>query len=165
MIGRFHKKVPQGIALVRTGFGGTKVAYDSGIFVIPALHKLEKIDIALKKIEVELMGTKALTFKNSKQADYRAYFFIQVAKNKTSMVKAAQTIPSQKTFELEALHDIFAARFASAVKKTAREFESSQIYEELDDFEMHIIERIGTDLNGYHLNHLVSDHLEILEKN
>lgn len=165
MIGRFHKKVPQGIALVRTGFGGAKVAYDSGIFVIPALHKLEKVDISLKKIEVELLGTKAITFKDNQQADYRAFFFIWVAKNKKAMVEVAQTIPAQKTFDLEALHDIFASQFASAIKKTARAFDSNQIYERLDEFEIRIMERIGTDLNGYQLNHLVSDHLEILDKN
>jgi uncharacterized membrane protein YqiK len=40
LVARAHKKVPQGKALIRTGFGGAKVALDSGIFVIPILHKV-----------------------------------------------------------------------------------------------------------------------------
>lgn len=40
LIASAHKKVPQGKALIRTGFGGAKVALDSGMFVIPILHKV-----------------------------------------------------------------------------------------------------------------------------
>ena len=49
-VAQTHRKVPQGKALIRTGFGGAKVALDSGMFVIPVLHKVEEMDISLKTI-------------------------------------------------------------------------------------------------------------------
>ena len=35
VIAMFYKKIPQGEALVKTGFGGTAVAFDKGMYVIP----------------------------------------------------------------------------------------------------------------------------------
>ena len=52
LIAIFYKKIPQGEALVRTGFGGTAVAFDKGLYVIPVLHKVEIMDISIKKIEI-----------------------------------------------------------------------------------------------------------------
>lgn len=39
IIALFYKKVPQGEALVRTGFKGTKVATDKGLYVVPYFIK------------------------------------------------------------------------------------------------------------------------------
>ena len=49
----FYKKIAQGQALIKTGFGGTAVAFDKGMYVIPVLHKVDIMDISLKKIEIE----------------------------------------------------------------------------------------------------------------
>jgi flotillin len=163
MIGFSHKKVPQGQALVRTGFGGAKVAYDSGIFVIPALHRLEKLDMTLKRIEVKFSDRKPLYFKNHKMANYTAYFIIRVSKDKKSIVEVAQTFGCERTYDFDELNALFQPIFASAVKKVAREFDADQIQEQLDQFEMRILERIGTDLNGYVLDQVISDHLEVRE--
>jgi len=55
MIYSFYKKIPQGQAIIRTGVGGTKVAYENGITVIPVLHLMEKMDISVKTIEISRM--------------------------------------------------------------------------------------------------------------
>ena len=52
LVASAHKKVAQGKALVRTGFGGALVALDSGMFVVPILHKVEEIDVSLKTIKI-----------------------------------------------------------------------------------------------------------------
>ena len=52
IIAMFYKKVPQGEALVRTGFKGTQVATDSGMYVVPVFHRVEIMDISVKKIQI-----------------------------------------------------------------------------------------------------------------
>ena len=60
IIAMFYKKVHQGQALVRTGFGGTKVATDKGLYVVPVFHRVEVMDISVKKIQIERLATEGL---------------------------------------------------------------------------------------------------------
>ena len=78
LVARAHKKVPQGKALVRTGFGGAHVALDSGIFVIPILHKVEVMDISLKTIEVHRAGSEGLICQDNMRADIKVVFFLHL---------------------------------------------------------------------------------------
>ena len=48
MVAKWYRKTSQGQALVKTGVGGTKVSFN-GILIVPVLHKLELMDISLKK--------------------------------------------------------------------------------------------------------------------
>ena len=52
MLASWYKKIPQGQALVRTGSGGTKVAFDRGMLVVPVLHMVESMDLSVKTIEI-----------------------------------------------------------------------------------------------------------------
>jgi len=60
IIALFYKKVTQGEALVRTGFKGTKVATDKGLYVVPVFHRVEIMDISVKKIQIERLGENGL---------------------------------------------------------------------------------------------------------
>ena len=75
LIARAHRKVPQGKALVRTGIGGVQIEYDSGLIVIPILHRVEEMDISLKTIEVHRAGTDGLICKDNLRADIKVVFF------------------------------------------------------------------------------------------
>ena len=55
LIVKCYKKVSQGEALIRNGFGGTQVSF-AGKFVIPILHKVEFMDISVKRIEIDRHG-------------------------------------------------------------------------------------------------------------
>jgi uncharacterized membrane protein YqiK len=74
-IALFYKKIPQGEALVKTGFGGTQVAFDKGMYVIPLLHKVEIMDISVKKIEIERLENDGLICKDNMRADIKVAFF------------------------------------------------------------------------------------------
>jgi len=63
IIAMFYKKVPQGQALVRTGFGGTKVATDKGLYVVPVFHRVEIMDVSVKKIQKNVWAQKVLSVK------------------------------------------------------------------------------------------------------
>ena len=56
----FFKKVPQGMAMVRTGKGGTAVEYDKGMWVVPVLHMMELMDLSIKTVEISRMKEEGL---------------------------------------------------------------------------------------------------------
>lgn len=160
MIGRFHKKVPQGRALIRTGFGGAKVAYDSGIFVIPALHKLEEMDISIKTIEVERMGLEGLICHDNMRADIKVVFFVRVNKDKKSIVEVAQAIGCARASKQDTLNNLFDAKFSEALKTVGKQFDFVDLYTKRNEFKNKILETIGLDLNGYVLDDCAIDFLE-----
>jgi flotillin len=160
MIGRFHKKVPQGRALIRTGFGGAKVAYDSGIFVIPALHKLEEMDISIKTIEVERMGLEGLICRDNMRADIKVVFFVRVNKDKKSIVEVAQAIGCARASRQDTLNSLFDAKFSEALKTVGKQFDFVDLYTKRNEFKNKILDTIGLDLNGYVLDDCAIDFLE-----
>jgi len=68
LIVRCWHKVAQGSALVKNGMGGTKVSF-SGMVVIPILHKVELMDISVKRIEIARSGEDGLICKDNIRAD------------------------------------------------------------------------------------------------
>ena len=73
-----YRKIPQGSAIIRTGMGGVQVAFDSGIFVFPVLHRMEIMDISVKRIEIERKGKNGLICRDNMRADIKVAFFIKV---------------------------------------------------------------------------------------
>ncbi len=160
LVAKTHRKVPQGKALIRTGVGGAKIALDSGMFVIPILHKVEEMDISLKTIEVNRGGGEGLICKDNMRADIKVVFFVRVNKDPKMVVEVAQTIGCQRASEQETLNSLFDAKFSEALKTVGKNFNFVDLYTERDKFKNGIIKTIGTDLNGYILDDCAIDYLE-----
>lgn len=160
LVARAHRKVPQGKALIRTGFGGAKVALDSGMFVIPILHRVEEMDISLKTIEVHRAGSEGLICKDNMRADIKVVFFVRVNKDPELVVEVAQTIGCARASEQSTLNNLFDAKFSEALKTVGKNFDFVDLYTAREKFKNGIIETIGTDLNGYVLDDCAIDYLE-----
>ncbi len=160
IIALFYKKIPQGEALVKTGFGGTAVAFDKGMYVIPVLHKVEIMDISVKKIEIQRMQTDGLICKDNMRADIKVAFFVRVNKSKEAIIEVAQTIGCERASHIETLEELFEAKFSEALKTVGKKFEFVQLYESRSEFRDEIINEIGRDLNGYTLEDCAIDYLE-----
>jgi uncharacterized membrane protein YqiK len=160
LIARTHKKVPQGRAIIRTGFGGAKVAIDSGIFVIPVLHKMEEMDISLKTIEVTRMGVDGLICKDNLRADIKVVFFVRVNKNEKDIIEVAQSIGTIRASDPLTLNSLFDAKFSEGLKTVGKQFDFIDLYTVRNEFKNKILETIGTDLNGYVLDDCAIDYLE-----
>jgi len=160
IIALFYKKIPQGEALIKTGFGGTAVAFDKGMYVIPVLHKLEIMDISVKKIEIGRVGTDGLICKDNMRADIKVAFFVRVNKSKEAIIEVAQTIGCERASHIETLEELFEAKFSEALKTVGKKFEFVQLYESRSEFRDEIISEIGRDLNGYTLEDCAIDYLE-----
>lgn len=160
LIARAHRKVPQGKALVRTGIGGVQIEYDSGLIVIPILHRVEEMDISLKTIEVHRAGSEGLICKDNLRADIKVVFFVRVNKNKEDILEVAQTIGCSRASDQTTLNNLFDAKFSEALKTVGRQFEFESLYSERNEFKKAILGIIGTDLNGYSLDDCAIDYLE-----
>ena len=101
IIAIFYRKIPQGESLVRTGFGGTAVAFDKGLYVIPVLHRVEIMDISIKKIEIERTGVNGLICKDNIRADIKVAFFVRVNKSVEDIINVAQTIGCNRASEID----------------------------------------------------------------
>ena len=160
IIAMFYKKVPQGQALVRTGFGGTKVATDKGMYVIPVFHRVEIMDISVKKIQIERLGHDGLLCKDNMRADIKVAFFVRVNNEVEFIKKVAQTIGCDRASHISTLEDLFEAKFSEALKTVGKKFEFTELYEARREFRDEIVDIIGTDLNGYTLEDCAIDYLE-----
>mgnify|MGYP003599073803 CR=1 FL=1 len=157
----FYKKVPQGKAIVRTGVGGSQVAFNKGMYVIPVFHKMEIMDISIKKIARQ-QGD-GLICKDNIRADIKVAFFVRVNKSVNDVINVAQNLGTERASDPETLKSIFEAKFSEALKTVGKKFDFIELYEARREFRDEILNIIGTDLNGYILDDCAIDYLEQTE--
>lgn len=154
-----YKKTVQGVVILRTGYGGTKVFFNAGI-VIPVIHRQENMDISVKKLEISREGKDGLICKDNMRADIQVAFFVRVNKSVDDIVNVAQTIGCQRASDISTLRELFEAKFSEALKTVGKKFEFIELYEARSEFRQEILNIIGTDLNGYVLDDCAIDYLE-----
>lgn len=159
----FYKKIPQGKAIVRTGVGGGKVAFNRGMYVIPILHQMEIMDISVKKLQIDRLEQDGLICKDNIRADIKVAFFVRVNKNVDDVLNVAQIIGTDRASDAETLRNLFEAKFSEALKTVGKKFDFIELYEARREFRTEILNIIGTDLNGYILDDCAIDFLEQTE--
>ena len=90
-----YRKVSQGEALIRNGFKGTQVSF-SGKIVIPVLHRVEYMDISVKRIEIDRHGAQGLICKDNLRADIKVAFYVRVNNTAEDVKKVAQLIGCER---------------------------------------------------------------------
>lgn len=158
-----YRKVAQGEALIRNGYGGTKVSF-SGKIVIPILHKVEYMDVSVKRIEIDRTGAQGLICKDNLRADIKVAFFVRVNNTVEDVKKVAQALGCERASDVQALYELFDAKFSEALKTIGKRFEFAELYVARVEFKEEILQIIGTDLNGYILEDAAIDYLEQTDK-
>ena len=159
-VAMFYKKVPQGKALVRTGFKGASVGTGKGLWVVPVFHKVELMDISVKKIEIERLGTEGLICKDNLRADIKVAFYVRVNDIESSIINVAQTIGCARASHPGTLTELFESKFSEALKTVGKQFDFVELYEDRETFREEIVTLIAKDLNGYVLDNTAIDYLE-----
>ncbi|MCO4303456.1 flotillin family protein [Riemerella anatipestifer] len=154
-----YKKTVQGVVLLRTGYGGAKVFFNAGV-VIPIIHRLEQMDISVKKLEIAREGKDGLICKDNMRADIQVAFFVRVNKSVDDIINVGQTIGCQRASDISTLRELFEAKFSEALKTVGKKFDFIELYEARSKFRQEILNIIGTDLNGYVLDDCAIDYLE-----
>ena len=154
-----YRKVIQGQAIIKTGMGGTKVSF-TGLYIIPIAHRMELMDIGVKRIEINRRAKDGLICKDNMRADITVAFFVRVNKTAEDVLKVAETLGVQRASSQKALEELFDAKFSEALKTVGKQFPFEDLYTKRQEFKDQIIEVIGTDLNGYVLEDAAIDYLE-----
>ena len=113
-----YKKTVQGIVLLRTGYGGAKVFFNAGV-IIPVIHRMEFMDISVKKMEIHREGKDGLVCKDNIRADIQVAFFIRVNKSVEDIINVAQTIGCEQAGKQETIENLFRGKFLEAVQEIA----------------------------------------------
>lgn len=155
----WYKKVPQGKAIVRTGVGGIKISFNGSI-VVPVFHKMELMDISIKKVEISRIKQDGLICKDNMRADIKVAFFVRVNPVIDDVKKVAQSVGVSRASREETLKQLFEAKFSEALKSVGKRFEFVELYDNRESFRREIINTIGTNLNGFILDDAAIDYLE-----
>lgn len=157
---KFYRKPGPEEAIVKTGWGGLKVATGSGMVVIPLLQEGNMMDLSVKTILIDREGSEGLICKDNMRADIKVTFFVRVNNQKEDISTVAETIGPARASEQAKLEELFEAKFSEALKTVGKAFDFVQLYTERDQFKEQILKVIGTDLNGYVLDDCAIDYLE-----
>lgn len=160
MLISWYKKVPQGKAIIRTGVGGTKVAIENGIIVIPGIQMYEVMDLSVRTIEISRMKEDGLICKDNIRADTKVVFFVRINKEVADIKKVAQSIGCQRASDIATLRELFEAKFSEAIKTVGKRFDFVELYDSREKFNSEIQNAIGLNLNGYILEDASIDYLE-----
>jgi len=128
--------------------------------VIPVVHRWEKMDLSVKRIEIHRKGEQGLICKDNIRADIEVAFFVRVNNTREDILQVAQSLGCRRASEQPALIELFDAKFSEALKTVGKRFNFEELYEERDKFKEEIIKVLGTDLNGYKLDDCAIDYLE-----
>ena len=182
----FIRKVEPGYIGVRVGFLGYVIS-DTWIVGIPLLTTYKKMDISVKKLDIERKGHDGLICEDNIRADIEVAFYIKVnypkvdygdidpnsaagqaladraMKNKNrfdDIRKVAQTVGCDRASDVDKLKELFEAKFSEALKTAGKLMEFQKLYTDRIRFREEIKQVIGHDLNGYALEDVAIDYLE-----
>lgn len=147
-----YKKVPRGIALVRTGMGGRKVVIDGGCIVLPVFHEVRKVNLSTLKLSVSRSGDDALITLDSLRVDVTVDFYISVEELDDSIAQAARTL-GDRTFDPVALRELIEGKLVDALRAVAAEQEMMNLHQNRQNFVQSVQEIVLADLkkNGLQL--------------
>ncbi|MFE3638823.1 SPFH domain-containing protein [Streptomyces sp. NPDC059168] len=158
-VSRLFRKVEQGKALIVSKMRKVDVTF-TGQVVLPVLHKAEVMDISVKTIEITRAGKEGLICRDNIRADIRISFFVKVNKTVEDVIKVAQAVGTQRASDQGTLQELFHAKFSEALKTVGKQMDFTDLYTQREELRYKIIELIGVDLSGYHLEDAAIDYLE-----
>uniref|UniRef100_UPI00095216FF flotillin family protein n=1 Tax=Streptomyces acidiscabies TaxID=42234 RepID=UPI00095216FF len=159
LVSRLFRKVEQGKALIVSRTRRVDVTF-TGQIVLPVLHKAETMDISVKAIEITRAGKEGLICKDNIRADIRISFFVKVNKTVEDVIRVAQAVGTVRASDQRTLQELFHAKFSEALKTVGKQLDFTDLYTKREELRYRIIEVIGVDLNGYHLEDAAIDYLE-----
>ncbi|MFE9649153.1 flotillin family protein [Streptomyces sp. NPDC006365] len=159
VVSRLFRKVEQGKALIVSKLRKVDVTF-TGQVVLPVLHKAEVMDISVKTIEITRAGRDGLICRDNIRADIRISFFVKVNKTVEDVIKVAQAVGTVRASDRDTLQELFHAKFSEALKTVGKQMDFTDLYTKREELRYRIIEVIGVDLSGYHLEDAAIDYLE-----
>lgn len=155
-----YVKVAQGTALIVNDTSSTPKVYFTGALVYPIIHKKELMNISLITLDVDRRGRDGLICKDNMRADITVAFYLRVNETPEDVLRVAKSIGADRASDIEAVDQLFSAKFSEALKTVGKQIDFVQLFENRMEFREKIIQVIGDDLNGYVLEDVAIDYIE-----
>lgn len=147
-----YKKVPRGIAIVRTGMGGRRVIIDGGCLSLPVFHEVRQVNLSTVQLTVRRNGDDALITRDSLRVDVTVDFYVSVEESEEGVAQAARTL-GDRTFDPAKLRELIEGKLVDALRAVAAEQDMMNLHENRQDFVQRVQEIVSVDLakNGLQL--------------
>ncbi|MBD1585187.1 SPFH domain-containing protein [Pseudomonas typographi] len=160
----FYRKVDQGIALIVNDLTAEPKVHFTGAMVYPIIYRAEEMPLRLVPIELSRRGPEGLICKDNLRADIDVVFYVRVNEKAEDVLKVAKAVGVQRASDGGAIRELFLAKFSEALKSVGRQHELLDLFQNRLTFRDDIVHAIGKDLNGYILEDVAIDHLEMTSK-
>jgi uncharacterized membrane protein YqiK len=121
-------------AFIRTGVGGEKVIFQSGLLVLPGLHRLTEVSLLTHKFDFPLEKEGSLLLADHFKTDVTVSFLLRVAPTSRAIAIASRTL-GEKTFNGDILKKVFDSVLESAIRKTLIKYTMEELHKLRDDIE------------------------------
>ena len=149
LVRAFYVKVEQGTALIVNDLSARPKVRFTGALVVPVLYKAEIMRISLITLQVDRRGKEGLICKDNIRADITVAYYLRVNETTEDVLKVAKSIGASRASDLNAVDELFNAKFSEALKTVGKKFDFIELFEKREEFRDAVVAVIGRDLNGY----------------
>ena len=147
-----YRRSSKDVAFVRTGFGGQKVVFNGGAFVLPIIHQIVPVNMNTMRLAVQRGRENAAITKDRMRVDLEAEFYVRVQPRPDQIALAAQTL-GQRLMQPETVRDLVEGKFVDALRTIAAEMTMEELHEKRGEYVKRVKAQAGEFLlvNGLEL--------------
>ena len=160
MLKKFFHTAKLNEALVRTGFGETRVSF-TGVLAIPTMHQLERLNLKTRKISYDFKELKCL---DGSLIQVQASFYLEVEKTAKSVLNIVRTLGVDQSVDDEGLKDLFKEKFTEAMSLACSQYSIDDLNSKREEFKQFFKDTSWVEIKGFHLQDMTLDKIEILNK-
>jgi len=159
-VARCYRTAAKGTVLIVTSGGRSRVEF-TGALVLPVVHTVEVLDIAMHTIEISRRGGReGLRCRDNIRADVKAAFLVRVNRTAEDVLTVAQIVGCGRAGDPAALLELFGGKFIEALRTVAGQMNFEDLVRRRDEFKDQVIEVIGRDLSGFVLDDVAIESIE-----
>jgi uncharacterized membrane protein YqiK len=147
-----YRRSSKDVAFVRTGFGGQRVVFNGGAFVLPIIHQIVPVNMNTMRLAVQRGRENAVITKDRMRVDVEAEFYVRVQPRPDQIALAAQTL-GQRLMQPETVRDLVEGKFVDALRTVAAEMTMEELHEKRGEYVKRVKAQAGEFLlvNGLEL--------------
>jgi uncharacterized membrane protein YqiK len=159
VVKRCWHPVPPGQALIVSRMQGRPRVTFSGALVMPIVQRAERMDLSVRRIEIDRRGKEGVICRDGIRADVKITFYLRVNPITEDILAVARSVGCARAADPSTLTELFTARFAEAIKTVCAQLDFEELIGRMDVKDQ-ILSTIGRDLQGYVLDDAAIDYLE-----
>lgn len=151
-LNRYYRKATREIALIRTGYGGKRIALDGGCLALPFLHRITEVNMRTQRLDVRREGASSLITQDRLRVDISVEFYVRVQADAAGVATAAQALGG-KTFRAIELQEVLDGKLIDAIQSAIAQRTLDQLHEDRPEFVRQVHTAISDSLarNGLEL--------------